>query len=140
LAQQAKNFTDRANASLASGQKWEDIVKAFGLTAEKIPVFAPADEKPLPFPDADRIRPAVTQLEANRVGGFSRTPNGGILIYLVKRDPAPLTAATTTLPKISAQLLNQRRGQIVRDWLTGSAFLPGNELPQEVVAQLRGAL
>jgi hypothetical protein len=47
---------------------------------------------------------------------------------------------STTLPKISAQLLNQRRGQIVRDWLTGAAALPGNELPQEVVYQLRGAL
>ncbi|NDC81020.1 MAG: hypothetical protein EB090_07145, partial [Verrucomicrobia bacterium] len=44
LAQQAKNFTDRANAALGAGQKWEDIVKAFGLTAEKIPGFAPADE------------------------------------------------------------------------------------------------
>jgi len=140
LAQQAKNFTDRANASLAVGQKWEDIVKAFGLTAEKIPVFAPADEKPLTFPDADRIRPAVTQLEPNRVGGFSRTTNGGILIYLVKRDPAPASAITTTLPKISTQLLNQRRGQIVRDWLTGTATLPGNELPQEIIYQLRGSL
>lgn len=140
LAQQAKNFTERANASLAVGQKWEDIVKAFGLTAEKIPVFAPADEKPLTFPDADRIRPAVTQLEPNRVGGFSRTTNGGILIYLVKRDPAPASAVTTTLPKISTQLLNQRRGQIVRDWLTGTATLPGNELPQEIIYQLRGSL
>lgn len=140
LAQQAKNFTDRANAALGAGQKWEDIAKAFGLTAEKIPVFAPADDKPLTFPDADRIRPAVTQLEPNRVGGFSRTTNGGILIYLAKRDPAPAAVSTTTLPKISSQLLNQRRGQIVRDWLTGSASLPGNELPQEVVYQLRGAL
>ena len=140
LAQQAKNFTDRANASLAAGQKWEDIAKAFGLAAEKIPVFAPADDKPLTFPDADRIRAAVTQLEPNRVGGFSRTANGGILVYLAKRDPAPAAASTTTLPKISAQLINQRRGQIVRDWLTGSASLPGNELPQEVVYQLRGSL
>ena len=140
LAQQAKNFTDRANASLAAGQKWEEITKAFGLTAEKLPVFAPADEKPLTFPDADRIRPAVTQLEPNRVGGFSRTSNGGLLVYLAKRDPAPSSVTSATLPKISAQLLNQRRGQIVRDWLTGAAALPGNELPQEVVYQLRGAL
>jgi len=140
LAQQAKNFTDRANAALAAGQKWEDVVRAFGLTAEKIPVFTPADDKPLAFPDADRIRPAVTQLETNRVGGFSRTTNGGFLIYLAKRDPAPATLSSTTLPKISAQLLNQRRGQIVRDWLTGSASLPGNELPQEVIYQLRGSL
>jgi len=140
LAQQVKNFTDRANASLAAGQKWEDIVKAFGLTAEKIPVFAPADDKPLTLPDADRIRAAVTQLEPNRVGGFFRTTNGGMLLYLAKRDPAPTATSTTTLPKISAQLLNQRRGQIVRDWLTGSASLPGNELPREVVSQLRGSL
>ncbi|NCY21590.1 hypothetical protein EBX31_06505 [bacterium] len=140
VAQQAKNFTDRANASLAAGQKWEDITKASGLTAEKLPAFAPADEKPLTFPDADRIRQAVTQLEPNRVGGFSRTPNGGLLVYLAKRDPAAASAVATTLPKISAQILNQRRGQIVRDWLTGAAALPGNELPQEIVYQLRGAL
>jgi hypothetical protein len=140
VAQQAKNFVDRANASLTAGQKWEEITKAFGLTAEKLPVFAPADEKPLTFPDADRIRPAVTQLEPNRVGGFSRTSNGGLLVYLAKRDPAPSSVTSATLPKISAQLLNQRRGQIVRDWLTGAAALPGNELPQEVFYQLRGAL
>lgn len=140
MAQQAKNFADRANAALAAGQKWEDITKSFGLTTEKIPVFAPADEKPLPFPDADRIRPAVTQLEPNRVSGVIRTAQGGLSVYLAKRDPAPATGAGTTLPKISAQLLNQRRGQIVRDWLTGAASQPGNELPQEVVYQLRGAL
>ena len=140
LAQQAKNFADRANASLASGQKWEEITKAFGVTPEKIPTFSPADEKPLPFTDADRIRPVVTQMEPNRVGGFSRTSNGGFLIYLAKRDPVPANVVSSTLPKISTQILNQRRGQIVRDWLTGAAALPGNELPKEVVYQLRGAL
>ena len=140
MAQQAKNFSDRANAALAAGQKWEDITKAFALSPEKLPVFAPADEKPLTFPDADRIRPAVTLLEPNRVGGFARTANGGLSVYLVKRDPAPASVVGTTLPKISAQLLNQRRGQIIRDWLTGAATQPGNELPQEVIYQLRGAL
>ena len=111
MAQQAKNFSDRANAALAAGQKWEDITKAFALSPEKLPVFAPADEKPLTFPDADRIRPAVTQLEPNRVGGFARTANGGLSVYLVKRDPAPASVVGTTLPKISAQLLNQQIGR-----------------------------
>ncbi|NDC80170.1 MAG: hypothetical protein EB090_02695 [Verrucomicrobia bacterium] len=140
VAQQAKNFADRANAALAAGQKWEEITKAYSLSPEKLPVFAPADEKPLTFPDADRIRPAVTQLEPNRVGGFTRTANGGLSVFLAKREPAPASTVGTTLPKISSQLLNQRRGQIIRDWLSGAASQPGNELPQEVIYQLRGAL
>jgi len=47
--------------------------------------------------------------------------------------------ASAQLPKIQAQLLNQRRSQLARDWLIGQASQPGNELPQEVVQLLRGA-
>ena len=104
-----------------------------------MPTFAPADDKPLTFPDADRIRQAVAQLEPQRVSPFVRTPTGFLAVYLAKRDAAPSLVVATTLPKISAQLLNQRQGQIARDWLSGRAALPGNQLPTQVLAQLRGS-
>ncbi len=138
-AQQAQAFVQRANAALATGQKLEDLVQAAGLTITKIPAFTPADAKPLSFPDADRIRQVVTQLEPRRLSSFLRTTTGLLAVYLVKRDPAPAEMATSTLPKISTQLLNQRRGQIVRDWLTSRATLSGNQLPPQVLSQLRGS-
>ena len=139
LAEQAsRNFLDRARAELAQGKKWEEIVKAAGLTVTQVPVFAPADSKPLTFPDADRIRQIVAQLEPNRVSSFMRTENGGLALYLAQRQPVPADIATTQLPKIQAQLLNQRRGELARDWLVGQASQPGNELPREVIQLLRG--
>ena len=137
-SQQAQAFIQSANAGLVSGQKWEALAQSAKLTPTKIPVFAPADDKPLTFPDADRIRQAVAQMDPQRVSPFIRTPTGLLAVYLVKRDPAPAATVATTLPKISAQLLNQRRGQIARDWLAGRAALPGNQLPAQVLAQLRG--
>ena len=141
LADQAsRTFLQTANAELAQGKKWEDLVKAAGLTATKIPAFAPADTKPLTFLDADRIRQIVTQLEPNRVSSFVRTETGGLAVYVAQRLPVPADVATAQLPKIEAQLLNQRRSQLARDWLVGRASQPGNELPQEVVQLLRGSL
>ena len=140
LAEQASRaFLERANAELARGAKWEDLVKAAGLTATKVSTFAPADTKPLAFPDADRIRQVVTQLEANRVSPFLRTETGGLAVFLAQRLPVPAEVASAQLPKIEIQLRNQRRNQLARDWLVSRAILPGNELPQEVVQILRGS-
>ena len=137
--QTSRAFLERANAELARGAQWDDLVKSAGLTATKIPSFAPADTKSLTFPDADRIRQVVTQLEANRVSPFIRTETGGLAVYVAKRLPVPTEVASSQLPKIQTQLLNQRRSQLARDWLVGQASQPGNELPQEVVQLLRGA-
>lgn len=137
--QTSRAFLERANAELARGAQWDDLVKSAGLTATKIPSFAPADTKSLTFPDADRIRQVVTQMEANRVSPFIRTETGGLAVYVAKRLPVPTEVASVQLPKIQTQLLNQRRSQLARDWLIGQASQPGNELPQEVVQLLRGA-
>ena len=137
--QNARSFLERANADLARGAKWEDLLKSAGLTATKIPSFAPADTKPLTVPDADRIRQIVAQLAPNRVSSFARTDNGGLAVFLAQRQPVPAEVSATQLPKIETQLLNQRRSQLARDWLVGQASQPGNELPTEVVQLLRGA-
>ena len=136
--QTSRGFLDRAKTELAQGKKWEDIVKTAGLTTTKVPSFAPADNKPLAFPDADSIRQIVTQLEPNQVSPFVRTETGGLAVYLAQRSPVPAEVASTQLPKIETQLLNQRRSQLGRDWLVGRTSLPGNELPREVVQLLRG--
>ncbi|MDA0324108.1 MAG: peptidylprolyl isomerase [Verrucomicrobia bacterium] len=138
--QMAQSFVQKANAALPQGQKWEEIVKSYGLTSAALPTFSPAEEKPLTFPDADRIRSIVTQLEPGRVSSPIRTQKDFLVVYLSQRDAAPATAISTTLPRISAQLLNQRRGEIIRDWLAGQAALPENQLPPEVLSQLRGSL
>jgi len=137
--QASRAFLQNANAELARGKAWPELVKAAGLTATKVPSFTPADTKPLAFPDADRIRQVVTQLSPNRVSFFVRTEIGGLAVYLAQRQPVPADLAATQLPKIEAQLRNQRRNQLTRDWLVGQAFQPGNEIPQEVVQILRGA-
>ena len=136
--QASRNFLDRAKAELAQGRKWEEIVKAAGLISTKVPSFAPADTKPLTFPDGDRIRQIVTQLEPNRVSPFFRTETGGLAVYLAQRQPTPADVSAAQLPKIQTQLLNQRRSELVRDWLVGQATQPGNELPREVIQLLRG--
>jgi hypothetical protein len=66
--------------------------------------------------------------------------DGLIAVYLVKRDPAPTETMASTLPKISAQILNQRRSELIRDWIMGRASLPENKLPSQVMTQLRGSL
>jgi hypothetical protein len=137
--QASRGFLERANAELARGAKWEDLTKAAGLTSAKIPTFTPAGTNVLTFPDADRIRQVVTTLEANRVSPFLRTENGGLAVYVATRQPVPTEVASVQLPKIQAQLRNQRRSQLTRDWLVGQASQPGNELPQEIVQLLRGA-
>ena len=137
--QTSRMFLQTANGQLAQGKKWEDLIKAAGLTATKVPAFAPADTKPLAFPDADRIRQIVTQLEPNRVSSFVRTETGGLAVYVAQRLPVPAEIVSAQLPKVETQLLNQRRSQLARDWLVGRASQPGNELPQEVVQLLRGS-
>lgn len=137
--QASRGFLERANPELARGARWEDLVKAAGLTVAKVPSFTPADDKPLAFPDADRIRQIVTQLEPNRVSPFVRTEKGGLTVYLAQRLPVPADVVSVQLPRIETQLRNQRRNQLTRDWLVSRASLPGNELPQEVVQLLRGS-
>jgi hypothetical protein len=139
-AQAAQLFVQKANVAMAQGQKWEDLVKAAGLTSSALPIFTPADEKPLTFPEADRIRSVVTLIDAGRVSSPLRTQKDFLAVYLSQRDPAPSATIASTLPKITAQLLNQRKGQIIRDWLSGQATLPENQLPAEVLTQLRGSL
>jgi hypothetical protein len=77
-------------------------------------------------------------METGRVSSPIRTDREILAIYLSQRDPVPPETTASTLPKISAQLLNQRRSEIFRDWLIGRATLPENQLPSEVLMQLRG--
>lgn len=132
-------FIDRANLELARGADLAPLAKAEGLTLEKIPAFAPADPKPLTFPQADQVRQIASQLEPNRISPFVRTETGGFAVFVMRRQPVAPEVAATQLPKIENQLRGQRRRQLIRDWLLARASLPGNELPPEVVQLLRGS-
>jgi len=132
-------FIDRANLELAKGGDLAQLVKAEGLTLEKVPAFVPADPKPLTFPRADQVRQVATQLEPNRISPFLRTETGGFSLVVTRRQPVSPEVAATQLPKIESQLENQRRRQLIRDWLAARASLSGNELPPEVVQLLRGS-
>jgi len=74
-------------ANLKAGKAFADAAKDAGQKVENFPVFSLSDQKLEELPNAQEVIGKAVTLADGEVSEFLPTANGGLLVFLEKRDP-----------------------------------------------------
>jgi hypothetical protein len=124
--------------SLASGKSWEQAVADQGLKPLTLPTFSPAKSSDLKVSQPDAVRFWAQRLKVGAVSEFSRTSTGGMVLYLADRKVSEDPNQPQALEGLSAQLQQQRRYQILEEWISARMKKTGTNIPPDLLGGAYG--
>ncbi|MDZ4787974.1 MAG: SurA N-terminal domain-containing protein [Blastochloris sp.] len=133
LAEKGKLLAKNLQAAIASGKNWEQAAESENLKPVTVPAFSPAKDTVLKTPAADAIRFWAQRLKVGAVSEFSTTSDGGMVFYLMDRQVPNETNRAQAFAGIEGQLQQQRRSQILDDWMNARIKMPGNNIPADLL-------
>jgi hypothetical protein len=131
VEERASAFASEVRAKMAAGASWKDAVTSLKLTSRDLPAFAPASREDSKNNIPDVVRFLVQKMNPGEVSGYEPTADGGVVVHLRARK-APDASTAAMLPRISEQLLAQRRGQMIDEWLNARLASSKTKLPPGV--------
>ena len=90
------------------------------LKVETPPAFTLADEK-VKLPSAQRVKQEALGMPVGAVSGFVPTINGGLVFYLMDRQPPDPATAAQDKPKLAQQILQQNQQALFQAWVNAYA-------------------
>ncbi len=129
LAMKAVGVATKLREEMQSGKPLAEAATAAGVTLEKIPAFALADEPPpgaepaaSPEPKAENpempyIKRAASDLSAGQVSNFVPTQNGGLLVILENRETIAPAEYEKSRAKVESQAMENQSQVVFYEWL-----------------------
>lgn len=123
---------------LKSGKPVAEAAAQAGVQVEKIPAFAlvdtPPGATPAPSPEPKNERPdmayikqTASSLSPGEVSEYVRTPNGGLIVVLEKRETLEPAKFEKARPTIENQALQNRSRVVFYEWLRERRHAAGIE-------------
>ncbi|NJK92581.1 MAG: hypothetical protein HC904_12585 [Blastochloris sp.] len=134
LEEKGRQMAKDLQSALASGQSWSQATAALNLKSINVPAFSPAKDNTLNSPAAEAIRFWAQRLKVGAVSEFSRIADGGVVLYLSDRKPPVDTNRESLLKGIEEQLQQQRRYQVLDEWITARTQAKGTQIPADLLA------
>ena len=131
LALEAKASEARARIVLAlkEGKSFADAATSLGLKAETFPAFA-LTEPNFEFPDSSQVVQATFDLPAGEASKPIATPEGAVIVYLVKRVPPAPEKFEAARDGLANSLRQRKRMMAAREWLRAGRDASGAQLPE----------
>jgi peptidyl-prolyl cis-trans isomerase D len=104
-------------------------LKPNAYAVQSVPAFVPLQAMQANVPDASYLVPLSFSLQPGQASAFVPTDDGGLIVFLEKRDPAPPAEVATAQVQVRTQLLNRRRENLLNDWFAARMRQPGFEEP-----------
>ncbi len=93
-----------------------DIAKELNLSVEKLPPFSLADQKP-DNRETGMIAEKAIEMKTRELSEFVPSADGGLLIYLEKRDPVEASEFAKVENSLTDRFLHGKREVVFHDWL-----------------------
>ncbi len=131
-AAKAAEVAAKLRDEVKNGKALAEVATQAGVKLEKLPPFslveqepedpAAATASPTPKPKADAedmpyIKQAASRLEPGKVSDFVRTPDGGMVVVLEKRETLTPDQLAKGLPKVQARALENKNQVAFYEWL-----------------------
>lgn len=130
LAAKAADLATKMRDEVKNGKALAEVATQAGAKLEKLPPFslveqepeATAAASPSPKPKADAedmpyIKQAASRLEPGKVSDYLRTPGGGMIVILEKRETLTPEQLAQGLPKVKERALENKNQVAFYEWL-----------------------
>lgn len=128
VAMKAAEAAQKLREALKSGRAMDEAATQAGVKAEKIPAFAMSNSppgtapetKPPPnndSPDMPYIKETASELSSGEVSDFVRTPNGGLIVVLEKREPIDPAQYESSRAFVEGRTLRNKAEIVFYEWL-----------------------
>jgi len=104
-------------AALKAGKSFDDAAKMVGLTAETLPPFSLMEASKVDEPDMQAILENAISLSDGQFSDFVETSDGGMYVYLIKREPLSDEEVAQGAAMMREDFLKQKRMGAFLEWL-----------------------
>lgn len=104
-------------AELKAGKSFAEAAAAAGQKPVAIPPFSIAEPSKADVPDQDAILQTAVELGEKQISEFVPAGDGGLLVYLDKRQPIDTAAFEKDKAKLFPLFLRQKQEGAFREWL-----------------------
>lgn len=115
-----QDFVAELKKLVAAGTSFDAACAELKLKVETPPPFSLADEK-VKLPSAQRVKQEALGMPVGAVSGFVPTINGGLVFYLMDRQPPDPATAAQDKPKLAQQILQQNQQALFQAWVNAYA-------------------
>ncbi|MCS7064399.1 MAG: SurA N-terminal domain-containing protein [Methylacidiphilales bacterium] len=128
--EQAQEIYNKLNSALTEGKSWPEALKSLNLKAEPIKPFAPIQEAEiLKHPIGQSLLSLAYRLKTNQLSSPVSTPNGQLIAYLKKREPADPSKLEDFKKQFTDTILSQKQQQLLQEWIQNKLTTKGYSLP-----------
>lgn len=131
------NIALNIRKDLAAGKTFAQAAAAAGQKPASLPTFVVAaqDAKGATHPLLNTARFRSMQLKPGQLSQPFPHEGNIVLLHLVSRGEPDASKQAEVLPRLKEQLLQQRRGQIREEYLTGLGERKGTTIPANLLAE-----
>ena len=104
-------------------------LKPGAYAVQSVPAFVPLQAMQANLPDARYLVPLSFSLQPGQASDFVPVEDGGLIVFVEKRDPPAAGEAAAARPQVQSQILDQRRENLLNDWFAARMRQPGFEAP-----------
>ncbi|CAN5760172.1 hypothetical protein BH20VER1_BH20VER1_04290 [soil metagenome] len=148
MAARAGEITQKLRAAVSAGTPLEVAAQEAGVSVEKIPPFALADQPTPPAepgkeppppeaPDLQMIKAIISEMDPGEVSEFVPTATGGLMAVLERRDEPDAAAYEQGKAQFVSRLMRGRRDLAFYEWLAErrrEAGVPETPAEQQPIA------
>lgn len=117
--------------AVGKGTAFKAAAATLKFKVQDIPEFVPEEaQAKLKVADPRLIIELTQSLSPGTVSRFVSSENGGWIVYFEARHAASQDALAKSMPALEFQLLNERQGQAVEEWLRQRVKTRGTEMPK----------
>jgi peptidyl-prolyl cis-trans isomerase D len=117
LTTKAAEARAKIEADLKAGKSFADAAAAAGVKAETLAPFSIADRTKLDVPDQQEILEKVIVLGEKQISDFTPTEDGGLLVYLDKREPIDEAAFEKDKATLFPLFEKKKQDNAFQEWL-----------------------
>jgi peptidyl-prolyl cis-trans isomerase D len=134
VLQEGQKAAVQLKEAVAQGTPFRQAAAALKLKVEEAPEFSPGSLRS-EVPVLRTLASLTQTLQPGEVSSFMPNAEGGVIAYFAERKPAPRDQAEIYGIQIIERVKNQRRSQLLEEWIKARYRAPGTKVPPQLLKE-----